>query len=77
MRIQLSSGKVARICNIVYVPRMRQALLLPQLLQDMGIWNKHVRKKYCFFKKRGKILAKGYNIGRASYLGWVESRNTF
>jgi transposase InsO family protein len=75
MRIPLSSGKVARIQNALYVPRMRQTLLSTQALQDMGIWNEHVRKKYRFFKKRGNILARGYNIGRTSYLGWVGSKN--
>jgi transposase InsO family protein len=50
---------------------MRQTLLSTQALQDMGIWNEHVRKKYRFFRKRGNILARGYNIGRTSYLGWV------
>jgi hypothetical protein len=77
MRIPLSSGKVARIRNALYVPKMTQTLLSTQSLQDMGIWNEHVKKKYRFFKKRGKILARGYNIGRTSYLGWVKSRNAW
>ena len=46
MRILLSSGKVARIWNTLYIPRMIQTLLLTQSLQDMGIWNEHVKKKY-------------------------------
>lgn len=75
MRIPLSSGKTARIANALYVPKMRQTLLSTQALQDMGIWNEHVRKKYRFFKERGEILAKGYNIGRTSYLGWVGRKN--
>lgn len=30
---------------------------------------------YEFFRKDGKILASGYNIGRTSYLGWVKNVN--
>jgi transposase InsO family protein len=75
MRIPLSSGKVARIHNVLYVPKVRQTLLSTQVLQDMGVWNEHVRKEYRFFKRRGDILAEGYNIGRTSYLGWVGRRN--
>jgi hypothetical protein len=67
MTIPLSSGKEARILNALYMPRMRQILLSTQALQDAGIRNERVRKKYRFFRKRGKILARGYNIGRTSY----------
>jgi transposase InsO family protein len=75
MRIPLSSGKTARISNALYVPKMRQTLLSTQALQDAGVWNKHVKKKYSFFDDEKVILARGYNIGRTSYLRWVRSKN--
>jgi hypothetical protein len=34
-----------------------------------------VAKTYQFFKKRGDILAKGYNISWTSYLGWVSHKS--
>jgi hypothetical protein len=76
MKIPLTSGTTAKVRNVLYVPRMRNTTLLStQALQDMGIWNEHVEKTYQFFKKRGDILAKGYNISRTSYLGWVSCKN--
>jgi hypothetical protein len=75
MRIPLSSGTITRISNALYVPEVKQTLLSTQALQDIGIWNEHVEKKYHFFKERGKVLAEGYNIGKTSYLGWVKNNN--
>jgi hypothetical protein len=76
MKIPLSSGCIAKVRNVLYVPRIRNTTLLStQALQDMGIWNEHVVKTYRFFKKRGDILAKGYNIGQTSYLGWVSHKS--
>jgi hypothetical protein len=76
IKILLSSGCMAKVRNMLYMPRIRNTiLLLTQALQDIGIWNKHVAKTYQFFKKRGDILAKGYNIGWTSYLGWVSHKS--
>jgi hypothetical protein len=70
IKILLSSRYTVKVRNMLYMPRIRNITLLStQALQDMGIWNKHVAKTYQFFKKHGDILAKGYNIGRTSYLG--------
>jgi hypothetical protein len=47
MKIPLSSGCIAKVRNVLYVPRIRNTtLLLTQALQDMGIWNEHVAKTY-------------------------------
>jgi hypothetical protein len=60
IKIPLSSGYMAKVRNVLYMPRIRNTTLLStQALQDMGIWNEHVAKTYRFFKKRGDILAKG------------------
>jgi hypothetical protein len=76
IKILLSSGCIAKVRNMLYMPRIRNiTLLLTQALQDVGIWNEHVEKTYQFFKKRGDILAKGYNIGWTSYLGWVSHKS--
>jgi transposase InsO family protein len=76
MRIPLSSGKVARISNALYVPGMKQTLLSTQALYENGVSNMHrVGKGYQFFRKQGNILATGYNVGRTSYLGWVKDKN--
>jgi transposase InsO family protein len=75
MKILLSSGKILRIMDVLYVPSLSQTLLSTQALYADGIWNEHVEEGYRFFRKRGEILARGYNIGRTSYLGWVKDRN--
>ena len=75
MKVPLSSGKSMRISNVLYVPSITQTLLSTQTLYADGIWNEHVKEGYRFFRKRGEILATGYNIGRTSYLGWVKHRN--
>jgi hypothetical protein len=47
IKIPLSSGYIAKVRNVLYMPRIRNIiLLLTQALQDMGIWNKHVVKTY-------------------------------
>jgi GAG-pre-integrase domain len=75
MNIPLSGGKSVRLSNVLYVPSMTQTLLSTQTLYADGIWNEHVKEGYRFFRKRGDILATGYNIGRTSYLGWVKHTN--
>ena len=70
MRIPLSSGKILRLNNVLYVPGMTQTLLSTQILFADGMSNAHlVGKGYRFFREDEKILATGYNIGRTSYLG--------
>jgi hypothetical protein len=67
----LSSGKVMRLRNILYMPSLKQILLSMQALYADGIWNWHDGKGYSFYRDNRKVIAKGYNIGRTSYLGWV------
>jgi hypothetical protein len=76
IRIPLSSGKKARISDALYVPGMKQTLLSTQALYADKIWNQHVRAGYQFFRKKSKTIATGYNIGRTSYLGWVERKDS-
>jgi transposase InsO family protein len=76
MRISLSSGKILRLNNVLYVPGMTQTLLSTQILFADGISNAHVvGKGYRFFREDRKTLATGYNIGRTSYLGWVRNKD--
>jgi hypothetical protein len=72
---RLSSGKIMRLRNVLYVPSLKQTLLLTQALHADGIWNRHDGEGYSFYRDDRKTIAKGYNIGRMSYLGWVNRTN--
>jgi hypothetical protein len=47
IKIPLSSRTMAKVRNMLYMPKIRNTTLLStQALQDMGIWNEHVEKTY-------------------------------
>ncbi|EED15089.1 conserved hypothetical protein [Talaromyces stipitatus ATCC 10500] len=75
-RVPLMDGGVARLNNVLYVPDMEENLLSTQVLYRDGIYNAHEKDGYRFYRKDRKTLATGYNIGRTSYLGSVESQDT-
>lgn len=75
MKIPLQSGGSVRLTEVLYVPSLSETLLSTQALYADGIWNEHTDKGYRFFRERGRTLARGYNIGRTSYLGWVRNED--
>src|SRR5699024_4355198 len=70
------NGQDVRLNHVLLVPGLRENLLSTDLLLEDNVDHTCSRKTNYRFLRGGRIVAKGVREGRASYLDWVDGRDS-